>query len=114
MVPLLNTNRSVDEEHHIFITPDGHIIFQHDDDVASALHPLGSPTTRRASHVEPHPTRPGQWIANMTPINNDVPLALGPFNRRDEALAAEKTWLAINMPRILAAPRPCGHPCGHS
>jgi hypothetical protein len=52
------------------------------------LRELGRLVIKRGSHVEP--TSDGQWTANMSPV--DGPL-LGPFNRRSEALKAERQWL---------------------
>ncbi len=62
--------------------------FVWDDEVADLLE-LGTPTIRRASHVEP--TEDGRWTADMAPV--DGPL-LGPFKLRGDALAAECAWLA--------------------
>jgi hypothetical protein len=52
---------------------------------------LGSPAIMRASHVEPD--QQGRWWADMGPVNGP---RLGPYNRRNEALAAEQTWLDTN------------------
>ena len=49
---------------------------------------LGSPTIRRASHVEPD--QQGRWLADLSPVAGPV---LGPFDVRSEALAAEHSWL---------------------
>lgn len=49
---------------------------------------LGQPRIRRASHVEPNET--GRWIADLSPVNGPT---LGPFDRRDDALRAEKEYL---------------------
>ena len=49
---------------------------------------LGRPTITRASHVEPD--RDGRWRADLTPVGGPV---LGPFDRRSEALEAEREWL---------------------
>lgn len=71
----------------IYIDADGTVSFVHDDDLASAF--AGDmATTRRASHVEP--CGGGGWAADMAPVGGPV---LGPFARRDEALAAEREWL---------------------
>jgi hypothetical protein len=43
---------------------------------------------RRASHVEPGPE--GRWRADLSPVDGP---ALGPFDRRSEALQAERDWL---------------------
>ena len=49
---------------------------------------LGSPTIRRASHVEPDAW--GGWSADLSPVAGPV---LGPFPSRSAALAAEVDWL---------------------
>lgn len=89
------------------------------DAAAPTLQKMGAVTTTRASHVEPHPTKPG-WLADMRPSggpvlglngqhftqNNPFPLdcvgdlerhfisRLAPFPTRQEALDAERAWLA--------------------
>jgi hypothetical protein len=55
------------------------------------LHVLGSPTIKRASHVEPDTS--GRWIADLTLVNGPK---LGPFDKRTDALAAEVQWLREN------------------
>jgi hypothetical protein len=54
-----------------------------------ALDALGTPQITRASHVEPDDS--GRWLADMSPVGG--PAALGPFDRRSEALEAEVAWL---------------------
>jgi hypothetical protein len=49
---------------------------------------LGQLTITRASHVEPD--NRGLWQADLTPVGGPL---LGPFERRSEALAAERDWL---------------------
>jgi hypothetical protein len=49
---------------------------------------LGSPTIRRASHVEPD--QHGLWWADLSPVGGP---SLGPFASRTQALAAEQAWL---------------------
>jgi hypothetical protein len=49
---------------------------------------LGPPRIRRASHVEPGPD--GRWLADLRPIQGPT---LGPFDRRGEALEAERAWI---------------------
>lgn len=60
--------------------------------------------TKRASHVEPHPTL-GGWVADMSPVGGPQLVASGiigeigpitPFATRTEALAAEREWLRRN------------------
>jgi hypothetical protein len=52
------------------------------------LNALGRPAIVRASHVEPDAD--GRWRADLSPVGGPV---LGPYNRRGEALAAERDWL---------------------
>lgn len=52
---------------------------------------FGSPAIRRASYVEPDDQ--GQWYADLSPVGGPK---LGPFDRRTEALAAEREWLEAN------------------
>ena len=52
---------------------------------------LGSPKITRASHVEPD--EDGHWLADLEPVGGP---ALGPFDRRSEALNAELRWLEEN------------------
>lgn len=49
---------------------------------------LGEPRIRRASHVEPDES--GRWIADLAPVQGPK---LGPFEKRSEALDAEKKFL---------------------
>jgi hypothetical protein len=49
---------------------------------------LGRVAIHRGSHVEP--TADGRWTADLAPVGGPV---LGPFRRRSEAVAAERTWL---------------------
>lgn len=70
----------------LLVRPDGTVraIYQEDLDLAV----LGCPTIRRASHVEPD--QEGRWRADLTPVGGPV---LGPYDRRGEALEAEREWL---------------------
>ena len=52
------------------------------------LSALGQLAISRGSHVEPD--HHGRWLANLSPVSGPV---LGPFNRRSDALAAERGWL---------------------
>lgn len=52
------------------------------------LHALGTPAISRASQVEPD--EQGRWLADLAPVGGPV---LGPFDRRSEALLAERRWL---------------------
>jgi hypothetical protein len=55
---------------------------------ATDLLALGTPSIRRASHVEPDEF--GQWWADLTPVAGPT---LGPFPCRTLALDAEQAWL---------------------
>ncbi len=68
----------------------GLIRFIHNDDLAEVMD-LGKATTHRASYVEPGN---GGWTAELSPVGGPV---LGPFARRDAALAAEVQWLQQHL-----------------
>jgi hypothetical protein len=55
---------------------------------------LGELDIKRASHVEPDPNKPGEWIADMAPVGG--PLFRG-FRSRADALSAEAKWLNDKM-----------------
>jgi hypothetical protein len=101
----------------LLIDENGDVHYVYDDILADVFEDE-SKTTTRASHVEPHPTKPG-WIADMRPSggpvlgdntsyepHNPFPLehlgevethilgtVLTPFRTRQEALQAERDWL---------------------
>jgi hypothetical protein len=52
------------------------------------LSALGRLWIRRASFVEPE--EDGRWWADLAPVGGPV---LGPFDRRSDALDAERAWL---------------------
>jgi hypothetical protein len=70
----------------LLVRPDGTVraIYQEEIDLGV----LGRPTIARASHVEPDGE--GRWLADLKPVGGPV---LGPFDRRSEALEAERDWL---------------------
>ena len=72
----------------IIIKPGGQLHCLYDE--AFDLHVLGRLDIHRASHVEPDGS--GRWHADLSPVQGPV---LGPFDRRSEALAAEREWLEI-------------------
>jgi hypothetical protein len=77
----------------LVVTPTGTVRAVFDEVLDLAL--LGRPLITRASHVEPDPD--GRWTADLSPVGGPV---LGPYGRRSEALAAERTWLDRNwLPR---------------
>jgi hypothetical protein len=70
----------------LVILPGGVIRCVYDETVDLAA--LGHPDIMRASHVEP--AGDGHWYADLSPVNGPL---LGPFERRSEALEAERAWL---------------------
>ena len=58
---------------------------------------LGQPSIHRASHVEPDEA--GRWWADLAPVGGPV---LGPFDRRSQALEAERQWLDAWLARDAA------------
>jgi hypothetical protein len=73
----------------LLIRPDGGVRCVYDE--AINLSALGRVQIRRASHVEPNDD--GRWFADMAPCDGP---RLGPFERRSDALAAERLWLRVN------------------
>jgi hypothetical protein len=70
----------------IVIAPDGTLRCVYGE--AVDLRALGHVEVRRASFVEPDGQ--GSWQADLSPVGGP---ALGPFDLRSEALAAESRWL---------------------
>lgn len=60
----------MDDGYDIVIDPDGTTRFIYSDDLAQVFAGEAQ-ETRRASHVEPHPTKPG-WLADMSPSGGPV------------------------------------------
>lgn len=82
---------SATDEVRISVNADGTLSFLYTDVAVDAgLLALGDVSITRASHVEPWRDSGTLWGADMAPV--DGPL-LGPFARRQEALAAEVAWL---------------------
>ena len=103
------------DKEHVIRIEGGTASFVYSDALAPLLE-QGQATVTRASHGEPHPTRPG-WLVDMRPsggtvFGKDGPLTgsylwretpgenplmryrdLEPFALRDDALAAEREWL---------------------
>ncbi len=71
---------------HLHIDPGGTVrcVYAEAIDLSS----LGTPSIRRASHVEPD--EQGSWWADLSPVGGPT---LGPFPARTSALAAEQAWL---------------------
>lgn len=78
----------------LYIRPDGTLQAIYDE--AVDLQQIGRAKIQRASHVEPAPTEPNKWTADLTPVGGPV---LGPFSTRREALNAEVTWLDTQLTR---------------
>ena len=76
----------------LIVTTHGHVRCLYDECVD--LHALGVPMIRRASHVEP--ATDGCWHADLSPVGGPM---LGPFERRSEALDAERAWLEAHWLR---------------
>lgn len=81
----------------VFVDSSGQFVkFIHDDEVTAALEDLGElKSVKRASHVEPNPSNPREWLADMSPVCPGV--ILGPFKSRSEALQAETEWLSNQL-----------------
>jgi hypothetical protein len=73
----------------LIVLPGGAIRCLYDESIDLAT--LGPTHIKRASHVEP--ISDGTWYADMSPVVGPV---LGPFERRSEALVAERAWLEAN------------------
>lgn len=74
---------------NLIVASTGHVRCLYDEDID--LTTLGSLEIRRGSHVEPDQT--GQWWADLSPVDGP---RLGPFDRRSQALDAERVWLEAN------------------
>ena len=73
----------------ILIQPDGLLRCLYDESLD--LSALGRPQIQRGSHVEPD--EHGCWWADLSPVSGP---RLGPFDRRSQALEAEREWLEAN------------------
>jgi len=69
-------------------------------DEAIDLAAIGIVRITRASHVEPDGA--GRWWADLSPVGGPP---LGPFDRRGQALEAERSWLDANLQQT-GAPSP--------
>ena len=70
----------------IVISPDGSVRCVYDE--LLDLTALGQVRIARGSHVEPDAQ--GRWWAELKPVSGPK---LGPFDRRSQALEAEREWL---------------------
>lgn len=76
----------------IIVSPQGVLRSIYSDDLTVIFEAVGTPTTRRASHVEPSIDGDG-WVADLSPVGGPK---LGPFAHRSTALEAESQWLAVH------------------
>ena len=87
----------------ITVRVDGSMQFIYDDRLMGLMK-HGKASIARVSHVEPgDPTKgqdPLRWFADMAPSGQ--PVVLGPFDERQQALAAEVEWINSN---ILTSPQ---------
>ena len=70
----------------LVVHPNGHVQCLYDESVD--LLALGKLRITRASQVEPDAD--GTWIADLSPVDGPK---FGPFERRSQALRAERQWL---------------------
>ena len=70
----------------LVISPSGQIHTVYDETID--LSKLGQLEIRRGSHVEPDTE--GKWSADLSPVGGP---RLGPYDRRSQALEAERKWL---------------------
>jgi hypothetical protein len=70
----------------LVVEPGGRIRAIYDEQIDLAK--FGQAVITRASHVEPDPD--GRWRADLSPVGGPL---LGPFDRRSQALEAERAWL---------------------
>jgi hypothetical protein len=80
----------------LLVDPQGTVrcVYAEDIDLAA----LGTPSVRRAGHVEPDTQ--GRWWADLWPVHGP---RLGPFPTCTLALDAERSWLEAHWPRCLGA-----------
>ncbi len=81
----MNTKKKKKSEQFTVSVSDGKIRYIYKDSLL-LLHSLGQATITRASNVEPN--KDGEWVAQI--IRGPK---LGPFKRREDALAAEVKYL---------------------
>jgi hypothetical protein len=70
----------------LLVRPSGTVQAIYDETIDLTV--LGPLSITRASHVEPD--EESRWLADLTLVGGPV---LGPFDRRSEALQAERVWL---------------------
>jgi hypothetical protein len=74
----------------LIVAPEGSVRCLYDEVIDLAA--LGPLSITRASRVEPDDT--GHWFADLSPVMGPL---LGPFDRRSNALQAEREWLEANQ-----------------
>lgn len=91
-------------EFEILIDANGDLQYVYDD----ALAPLaaeGQATVRRASHVEPHPTKPG-WVVDLRPVRGMILDCGGNGQSKEttvESPCRVEGWEAMSLDDLLAA-----------
>src|SRR5204862_146914 len=96
------TLRATEQPMQLLIDPKGEVRCLYGEAIDLAA--LGPLTIRRASHVEPDVQ--GRWWADLAP---DGGPKLGPFDRRTQALDAERVWLEaqwLASPPLAPPPSP--------
>ena len=73
----------------MIVHPDGSLRTLYDEAIDLKL--FGPLSIARASHVESDAM--GRWFADLAPVAGPC---LGPFDRRSDALDAERAWLEAN------------------
>ena len=91
----------------LYINEDGSVQAIYTDDLASVF-PGADMQTRRASHVEPHPTK-GGWIVDMPPVDGYLldagatePGPNGP-NGFTEVTTKVRDWRRLPLPDLVGA-----------
>jgi hypothetical protein len=80
----------------LLVDPQGTVRCLYAEDIDLAC--LGTPSVRRAGHVEPD--EHARWWADLSPVHGP---RLGPFPTRTLALDAEQGWLEAHWPHRLDA-----------
>ena len=73
----------------LIISPNGDTRFVYDDNLRGLME-MGDAKISRASHVEPDPDNPTEWMVDLSPVGG--PTQKG-FKLREEALRWEVEWL---------------------
>jgi len=80
------------------LVKDGVLRFIYSDELKNLLEEGKANAPKRVSHVEPS-LKSGKviWTADLSPVHGPV---LGPFDNREEALAAEIKWINEHLGQI--------------